>query len=47
MFLQVWDRRTLHREDPVEVGALAGHTDGITHIDSKVNSTMYCSLPYG
>ena len=32
----MWDRRALHQENPVEVGALAGHTDGITYIDSKV-----------
>lgn len=32
---KVWDRRTLREEDPHPVGTLAGHTDGITFIDSK------------
>ena len=37
----MWDRRTLHQDNPVEVGALAGHTDGITYIDSKVRHTIH------
>ncbi|XP_064598858.1 DDB1- and CUL4-associated factor 11-like isoform X2 [Liolophura sinensis] len=32
---KVWDRRTLSEEQPVPVGILAGHSDGITYIDSK------------
>lgn len=32
---RVWDRRTLKEEHPVPVGTLAGHSDGITYIDSK------------
>jgi WD repeat-containing protein 23 len=31
----VWDRRTLRESDPQPVGTLAGHSDGITFIDSK------------
>lgn len=33
--IKVWDRRTLDESCPVAVGVLAGHTDGITYIDSK------------
>ncbi|XP_052230443.1 DDB1- and CUL4-associated factor 11-like isoform X2 [Dreissena polymorpha] len=33
--IKVWDRRMLREESPVPVGALAGHYDGITYIDSK------------
>lgn len=33
---KVWDRRTMREDDPKPVGALAGHQDGITFIDSKV-----------
>ena len=32
---KVWDRRTLRDENPIPVGTLAGHADGITYIDSK------------
>ncbi|XP_020822785.1 DDB1- and CUL4-associated factor 11 isoform X1 [Phascolarctos cinereus] len=32
---KVWDRRTMREDDPKPVGALAGHRDGITFIDSK------------
>ncbi|XP_004698970.1 DDB1- and CUL4-associated factor 11 isoform X1 [Echinops telfairi] len=32
---KVWDRRTMREDDPKPVGALAGHQDGITFIDSK------------
>lgn len=32
---KVWDRRTLREENPVPVGSLAGHSDGITHVCSK------------
>ncbi|CAG5115960.1 unnamed protein product, partial [Candidula unifasciata] len=32
---KVWDRRTLREERPLPVGTLAGHSDGITYIDSK------------
>lgn len=35
---KVWDRRTMREDDPKPVGALAGHQDGITFIDSKVGS---------
>lgn len=34
---KVWDRRTMREDDPKPVGALAGHQDGITFIDSKVS----------
>ena len=33
---KVWDRRTMREDDPKPAGALAGHQDGITFIDSKV-----------
>ncbi|XP_019629779.1 PREDICTED: DDB1- and CUL4-associated factor 11-like [Branchiostoma belcheri] len=32
---KVWDRRILDEEDPQPVGIFAGHSDGITYIDSK------------
>ena len=32
----MWDRRTLSENNPVPVGVMAGHVDGITFIDSKV-----------
>jgi len=32
---KVWDRRSLREHDPVPVGVLAGHVDGITHIDPR------------
>ncbi|KAK3576381.1 hypothetical protein CHS0354_018929 [Potamilus streckersoni] len=32
---KVWDRRTLQESHPVPVGMFAGHSDGITYIDSK------------
>ncbi|KAK6174585.1 hypothetical protein SNE40_017832 [Patella caerulea] len=32
---KVWDRRTLREDHPIAVGTFAGHTDGITYIDSK------------
>ena len=35
---KVWDRRTMREDDPKPVGALAGHQDGITFIDSKVGA---------
>ncbi|KAK3086710.1 hypothetical protein FSP39_022349 [Pinctada imbricata] len=33
--VRVWDRRTLREDDPEPCGVMAGHTDGITYIDSK------------
>nr|XP_006811903.1 PREDICTED: DDB1- and CUL4-associated factor 11-like [Saccoglossus kowalevskii] len=33
--VKVWDRRTLSEASPEPVGKLAGHSDGITYIDSK------------
>ncbi|RWS15823.1 DDB1- and CUL4-associated factor 11-like isoform X2 [Dinothrombium tinctorium] len=32
---KVWDRRTLSESNPRAVGIFAGHSDGITYIDSK------------
>lgn len=32
---KVWDRRTLRDDNPLPVGVLAGHCDGITYIDPK------------
>ncbi|XP_039286743.1 DDB1- and CUL4-associated factor 11 [Nilaparvata lugens] len=34
-YCKVWDRRTLNERKPLPVGVLAGHVDGITHIDSR------------
>lgn len=36
LYWQVWDRRTLSERDPKPVGILAGHSNGITFVDSKV-----------
>lgn len=35
---KVWDRRTMREDDAKPVGLLAGHQDGITFIDSKVET---------
>ena len=35
---KVWDRRMLGDNSTTPVGTLAGHTDGIAHIDTKVRS---------
>lgn len=35
---RVWDRRTLSEEWSTQVGTLAGHSDGITFIDTKGDS---------
>ncbi|XP_014477688.1 PREDICTED: DDB1- and CUL4-associated factor 11 [Dinoponera quadriceps] len=32
---KVWDRRTVNAANPIAVGTLAGHRDGITYIDSR------------
>lgn len=37
---KVWDRRTLSESDPKPVGILAGHSNGITFVDSK-NDARY------
>lgn len=34
--VKVWDRRQLVESCPCPVGVLAGHADGITHIDPRV-----------
>ena len=36
LLLQVWDRWQLSENCPCPVGVLAGHADGITHIDPRV-----------
>ena len=36
LLLKVWDRRVLNESCPCPVGVLAGHADGITHIDPRV-----------
>lgn len=33
---KVWDRRCFSETNPIPVGTLAGHKDGITFIDTKV-----------
>lgn len=35
---KVWDRRTLNEDNPNPVGVFSGHIDGITHLDSKLDS---------
>ena len=35
--VKVWDRRSLKESKPQPVGMLAGHKDGITYIDPKVD----------
>lgn len=37
---KVWDRRTLSEQNPKPVGILAGHSNGITFVDSK-NDARY------
>ena len=32
---KVWDRRALREDDPVPVGELAGHVDGLTFVSPK------------
>ncbi|XP_072748454.1 DDB1- and CUL4-associated factor 11 isoform X1 [Anoplolepis gracilipes] len=32
---KVWDRRTINQRNPCAVGVLAGHSNGITYIDSR------------
>lgn len=32
---KIWDRRSLRESNPVPVGVLAGHVDGITYIDPR------------
>ena len=36
LMVKVWDRRQLVESCPCPVGVLAGHADGITHIDPRV-----------
>ncbi|CAH0547742.1 unnamed protein product [Brassicogethes aeneus] len=33
--VRVWDRRTMDDSRPQHVGCLAGHMDGVTHVDSR------------
>ncbi|XP_019872146.1 DDB1- and CUL4-associated factor 11 [Aethina tumida] len=33
--VRVWDRRALDESRPKHVGCLAGHVDGVTHVDSR------------
>lgn len=40
---KVWDRRTLREQNPKPVGTMAGHSDGITFIDSKGDSRYFIS----
>ena len=35
--VMVWDRRALRQEEPTPVGVLAGHSDGVTYIDPKMD----------
>jgi len=35
--VMVWDRRSLRQDAPVPVGVLAGHSDGLTFIDPKMD----------
>jgi len=36
--VKIWDRRSLREDRPKPVGTFAGHTDGITYIDTKDDS---------
>lgn len=40
----MWDRRTLKEAEATPVGVLAGHSDGITFIDTKVSFFILVSL---
>ncbi|BFZ13401.1 hypothetical protein BsWGS_16440 [Bradybaena similaris] len=40
---KVWDRRTLREHEPLPVGTLSGHIDGITYIDSKGDARFFIS----
>ncbi|XP_049827954.1 DDB1- and CUL4-associated factor 11 isoform X2 [Schistocerca gregaria] len=40
---KVWDRRTLSEQNPVPVGVLAGHMDGITYIDPRGDGRHFIS----
>jgi len=40
---KIWDRRTLREDEPKPVGVLAGHHDGITFIDSKLDGRYLIS----
>ncbi|GFN89835.1 Ddb1- and cul4-associated factor 11 [Plakobranchus ocellatus] len=40
---KVWDRRTLREQHPSPVGTMAGHSDGITFIDSKGDGRYFIS----
>ena len=40
---QVWDRRILDSQRGRCVGVLLGHTEGLTHIDSKVRNLIRAS----
>ena len=37
---KVWDRRTLSETNPTPVGIFAGHKDGITYMDVKVDIAL-------
>lgn len=42
---QVWDRRIMSSRRSKPAGVLVGHTEGITHIDSKVgNPSGHCTI---
>ncbi|KAL8570478.1 hypothetical protein ACOMHN_034513 [Nucella lapillus] len=40
---KVWDRRTLREDNPLPVGYMAGHVDGITFIDTKGDARYFVS----
>ena len=33
--VKIWDRRSLRESNPIPVGTFAGHSDGVTYIDSR------------
>jgi len=39
--VMVWDRRSLRQDAPVPVGVLAGHSDGLTFIDPKMDGRKF------
>jgi WD repeat-containing protein 23 len=38
---KIWDKRCFAKNSNTPVGALAGHTDGITCIDPKVSKVFF------
>lgn len=41
--IKAWDKRCLNQEHPESIGTLMGHWDGITYMDSKMDSRYLLS----